>query len=247
MTGTKLILALVLTSLLFLAGCKERYSWYQINTITIQTPNGPVSGTGTERVKLRISPNAVLSGPLGWTYWGEGAVVDLGNGKFVFALIELGTYDVWDIRKSYHPDVRIRIALDRLELVPRLEIQNGKPWFNAMMDINYPIELDGPEIPTLVAFKDINDPSTITELKSQANFHAVFGEGYSFVKAELEVVKEAKLQSQVLQALPWVAAKRGSFTLSGMPCDVCNNGGKVDRNPYFGDVIGVRNFIRTQP
>ena len=170
----------------------------------------------------------------------------MGDGKFVFALIYLSKHERGNIQGSFHPDVRVRVALKRLQLAPHLDHQDGKPWFKAMMSATYPIKLEGREIPTLVAFKDINDPSTIIERKSQADFDAVFGEGYGFLSAKLEVAKEAKLLPKVFDVIPWAEGRLGYFTLFGKPCEICSDEGHYVENSSFGDFISYMNFVKVK-
>lgn len=67
--------ALVLTVLL-LAGCKDRYQWYQTTTVTIDTPDGPVSGQGIVGVKLKVIQRQTISGGfLSWNYGGKGRLL----------------------------------------------------------------------------------------------------------------------------------------------------------------------------
>ena len=158
----------------------------------------------------------------------------------------MSTHERSNIRRSFHPYVRVGVALKRLKLVPRLDYRDGKPWYKAMKSATYPIELEGREIPTLVAFKDINDPSTIIELRTQADFDDVFGEGYSFVRATLEVQKSAEIVPKVFKILPWMETRRGFFTLFGEVCSECTQKGQYVENPAFGDFIGRSAFVKVR-
>lgn len=76
----------VLTALL-VAGCNpfpKTWEWNQKLTIEVITPDGVKSGSAVTHVRWQ-EENSVGNYPS--SYYGEATVVDLGNGRYLFALL----------------------------------------------------------------------------------------------------------------------------------------------------------------
>lgn len=230
----------LLLMILCLAGCQEHYTWSQKTTVIIETPDGPKSGAGVVEVSLRIIKRETVSGGfLKWTYWGEAAVVDLGDGKFVFALLNRPRTGSWQ------PDVLLRTAFARVGATPHLGRDNGRVWYRSLNWHGAPVELIAREYPALVAFRDITKPSTIVELESEADFKSLFGPGFRLLSVRLEIVDEPNTPPTVAEVLPWLPRMRGYFTNFGNPCQTpCPGKGRYQPDPPFGDFVGPSHFIQ---
>ena len=231
--------SLSLFLLLMLAACSKKYSWYQTTLVTVNTPNGPKSGSGTVKIQLAVTQKSPpTGGPLGWQFVGEGAVVDLGDGKFVFALLTRP-------KGGWQPDVVLRVAFQRAGIAPYLRRNNAREWHQKTTAYNEALELVPEEYPTLVAFKDISKPSTIVELKSDSDFEMVFGPGYGVSGIELKISSESEMNRKVSEVLPWLPDWPGAFSNFGKPCaTACRGEGQYQPDPPFGDLINRLHFMR---
>ena len=184
------------------------YSWRQKLTATIKTPDGPKSGSGVVEVNLRVRKrDRIGGGKFGWSYWGEGAVVDLGDGKYVFA-------SFYNEKRSMQPDVIIRTAHDRLGSEPYFGIKISE-WVRNLKRDKTVFELVNKEYPMLIAFKDINDPTTVTLLKDGGDFRRVFGKGYQLMGMTLQVTKEEQTDGMIFNLLPWAEDHWGELFFDG--------------------------------
>lgn len=77
------------------------YVWRQKTTVIIDTPNGPKSGSSVVELCAKMHPEIIPNtGHFFPTTTGEAVVVDLGDGQYIFALLEGG----------YESSLRLRAA-----------------------------------------------------------------------------------------------------------------------------------------
>ena len=85
------ILTLVLTILaaLALTGCGDTYEWNQKITVEVETPDGVKSGSSVQHIRWVAGAGYPgMDGPSADSkVTGEAVVVDLGGGKYLFALL----------------------------------------------------------------------------------------------------------------------------------------------------------------
>jgi hypothetical protein len=74
---------------LALTGCGEKFEWNQKITVEVETPDGLRSGSSVQHVVWNAgSAYPGMDGPsAASTVTGEAVVVDLGGGKYLFALL----------------------------------------------------------------------------------------------------------------------------------------------------------------
>lgn len=159
-------------SLYFLAH-GERFSYRQRITIEIDTPDGPRTGSGVSQVdKSEATWGLPEARGVHSQVRGEAIFVDLGRGKNVIATL------------AFQPDARV--SIDRLALVAFLR-DNPKLQWKEVKTLTGRIRLDGELVPLLVTFGDLSDPKT-ARLVDPNGFGEVFGPGYAFKRATLEMV-----------------------------------------------------------
>ena len=91
------LLVLVFASLMLsLAGCDmfgfRSWSWHQKLTVTVETPDGPRSGSAVSAAWFQMTPKwsgvGDSAGASNSSLSGEAVVVDLGQGRYLFALLK---------------------------------------------------------------------------------------------------------------------------------------------------------------
>lgn len=170
--------------------------------------------------------------------WGEGAVVDLGEGRYVFALLVRP-------RGNWQPDVVVREAFKRAGVAPQLKRDNGRDWYRELTGHGKPVELVPREYPTLVAFEDLGEPASVVELASEEDFVAMFGEGYNLSGITLQVTREADIQSKLPVILEWLPEYWGKFSNFWEPCETeCRGEGAYQPNAPLGDLLGRLHIIK---
>ncbi len=140
-----------------LSACFGRYSWHQKLTVTVMTPSGLVSASAVTAVRWWDSFK--LGGLVGGAskhFWlkGEAVAVDLGQGRYLFALLRPG------------PSAGGETIADLAT-----QVVTGKPnrqWstaaFEAVHDLPRPAVVPPLLYPLLVTFDDINDPASVKKV-----------------------------------------------------------------------------------
>ncbi|WP_417770693.1 hypothetical protein [Stappia sp.] len=220
----------------------EQYTWYQITTINVDTPDGPVSGSGEVRVRLTVPPNISFMGSAyEWQITGEAAVVDLPDGRHVFAMIVDETEREW-------PDVIARRVARRTMGLERLTRENAGSWVATVLsEGDRDIPLTDREVPTLVTFLNESEPASIQDLANTTAVREVLGEGFAVLGVTIRFSEVSTEPEQVLAALPWLESKQGLFSRNGQPCDVCPRQGSFNSDPEFSDRIHSGHFVRPMP
>lgn len=186
----RVLVALAFLALIpLLAGCGERASWHQKLVLEVETPNVTVSGQSVMRIDVRHEPQIIAhQGGIFKDVIGEAAFVDLGGGRYLFALLgdeanrALYTFEPAEMADG-HMDGFIRLAdMREARPLPR------KLW------------------PRLVTFTDIADPMTV-RLVDPENLAASFGPGYRLRSVTLEITDEPVSEGDVEKVLEWLGSE----------------------------------------
>ena len=155
-------LALALVLSLPLAGCGgTNHSWHQKLTVIVNTPQGEKTGSAVTRVSHRVGrqwgtgADTVLVGG----YAGEATVVDLGDGKYLFAVLS----SEGQSNTEYLAELVFQQSLkidSKLEEISRL---NQK--YSEIEKLRVVEQVPRQYYPLLVTFTDINDPKSVKEVK----------------------------------------------------------------------------------
>jgi hypothetical protein len=189
-----------------LVACGSNYSWNQKLTVTVETPEGIKTGSAVTRVSAKVGGQSILSQAIvSYRVEGEATFVDLGNGKYLFALLSSGgdytPTEYWAqqaFRKQILGDPEpYREEKARLsELFTKLQT-NGKI-------ANVPLD----EYPLLVTFADLNDPKSVKAI-NPINLPATFGQGYRLKSITIEITDENVTEGQVEKLLVWLESLQG--------------------------------------
>jgi len=139
---------------LVVSGCNAKYAWHQKQTVTVDTPSGSISGSSTVEVAWN-EVNSVGNYPA--SYNGEATVLDLGDGRYLFALIGEGTK---------HLAFRtIKTRADKMGKTLFAEMAASQGQQARVLPKHYPL---------LVTFGDVNDPASVKRVDPN-NLDAAFG------------------------------------------------------------------------
>ena len=175
----------LLGSLLALTGCGSAVEWNRKITVIVNTPRGEVTGYAVQREG--IAEKGGWWAPMEATgaarhLAGEAVVVDMGEGKFLFALIQENRPDTFQVLRP--DEAPLKIAAD-------------------MATMRGPHRLSSKDYPLLVMFTDINEPRSVREVKP-AKLAESFGPGYALRSITLEITDEAVPKMQISNTLVWL-------------------------------------------
>ncbi len=219
--GTKIIAAIVgLSALLALSGCTDSWTWHQKLTVTVETPHGEVSGSSVQKVSWR--DEKFVPGQSGGravnSLRGEAAVIDLGGGRYLFALLSgmdtLAQYVVLGPEAIGAPMAK---RGEQLEQIGRR---------GAVPRERYPL---------MVTFDDIADPKTVRRVDPQ-NLAATFGTGTRLTSVTLEITDEPVTEGKVEEVLGW---------LDGYKIDSSLNDGRSETLRFPNDSVRGYGTIAT--
>ena len=185
---------------LVLAGCGDpTYTWHQKMTIEVETPAGVRIGSSVIEVSAEIGTGFLAKKTAGssvaWKIRGEAVTVDLGDGRYLFALLKGNSYksepgrnalfvftdwDTYDPRK--HP-----LPADQVTRAPR----------------DRPVALTPDAYPLLVTFAELDDPETVRRVDPNS-LAATFGPDYTIKAIMLEITDERVTEGRVEGILAWI-------------------------------------------
>ncbi len=186
MTRRTLLQALALAATSLLAGCGT-YSWNEKITVTVQTPDGEKSGSSVTRFSGTYGYSLGAGEGLSSRLQGEATVVELGHGKYFFALMErTGGSFAWGAFSDQLPKFGSEAQMAKLQSL-----------------VGQKIELQPKLYPLLVTFDNINDPKSVKEVNA-SNLEASFGAGTSLKSITLEITDEPVTEGVVEKVLGWI-------------------------------------------
>ncbi len=196
------ILALVLIGLLIWAYLKlavfphkEVFAWKQKMTIAVQTPGGPVQGASVSSVYW--GEHRIKSQGMGYDLEikGEAVVLDLGNGRYLFALLRGpgGSEYVGSVAPASISGSKGRVI--NKGLFDEVATKKGRA--------AGVIEVPRFQYPLLVTFDDVSKPETVKRVDPD-NLAATFGPGYAVKAIMLEITDEPVTEGPLEQVLGWL-------------------------------------------
>jgi hypothetical protein len=227
---------LIVTMLLIGGGlwaCSEDRVRFRL-TYTIETPDG--EKTASHVLETSRWQGGGFTGRYSYGYRGEAAIIDLGAGKLLFALLRPSQGSaspdriMWLPEQAYWSELR---AQCRANPTPGsyCNIQDGDVSAFKLR------QLEARHYPMLVTFDDINDPKTV-KLVDPANLAATFGDGFSLKSITIEITDEKVTEGKMESVLGWLSEYRSkSFRLNGTKCVAC----PVDSESLV-DLLGTGSF-----
>ncbi|MCF6315304.1 MAG: hypothetical protein L3J30_03225 [Marinosulfonomonas sp.] len=182
---------------------QHTYDWNQKLTLRIDTPNGPIDASSITHMGVDYFPGGLpLSGKeRSYHLTGEAVVADLGDGRYLFALLpksELAERSFWDLHSSDDP---------RGVLLRSIQKQVGQP--------ARPVPLK--YYPLLVTFGEVSDPASVMRV-DPADLALSFGAGFALREITLEVTDDAVTKGVVEGVLGWLSeVGKAQANLIGKP------------------------------
>lgn len=175
---------LIVCAVVLTACFPESYSWNQKITIVVETPHGIKTGSAVTHVEwnenTQFLPNI---NPFTSEVRGEAAVVDLGEGQYLFALIKnaptIAMHTYAEMPKGPYGSQALK---SRASAVVKSDGEKR--------------EVPKSGYPMFVTFDDIDDPASVKRVDPD-NLAATFGPGYSLKSVTLEITDEAVTEGQV--------------------------------------------------
>ncbi|WP_417411863.1 hypothetical protein [Hoeflea sp.] len=180
-----LVLALAVAGL---AGCGNDVSWRQKVTITVATPNGEVSGASVMEISWSGGIPFIVGDARGGGFklTGEAPVLQLGNGRYLFALIKgMDSKLLYQLRNK---DGRGASMNDNRR---------------AILGLKEPLVLPVEAYPLLVTFADIDDPASVARVDPD-DLAAHFGPGYALSTITIAITDEPVTKGRVEAVLGWI-------------------------------------------
>ncbi len=199
-----------------LSGCDlfgfHDWEWHQKLTVSVMTPDGLKSGSAVVSVNVYDTPSwwglGDFRGAGASSLSGEAVTVDLGNGRYLFALLSNYSHETTRetfISKEEQPRTKAQViaVYDRLE-----KMRSSR-------------ELEPEHYPLLVNFDDIQDPETVRSV-DPGDLTTTFGPGYRLNAITLSITDESVTRGEVEEVLTndffrsWAAIHNDALAASGI-------------------------------
>ena len=188
-----LLACLILT----LAGCDmfgfRSWSWHQKLTVTVETPEGLRSGSAVSAAWFQMTPKwsgvGDSAGASNSSLSGEAVVVNLGDGRYLFALL-----------KGYN-EFAGRLAFFPLPQKP-LNKEEDAAVYDQLEALRATTKLPRELTPLLVTFADIDDPTSVARVDPD-DLAASFGPDYALSSITLAITDEKVTKGRVEAVLGW--------------------------------------------
>ena len=145
--------------------------------------------TGSGVIEIRAEDTSklpLLGRGFGSSATGEAVVVDFGNGRYVFSLLNNAA------TLPFKPFIK-NLGNNKTGIDVLRELRNEKPKIELQFDI----------MPTLVTFINMENPKSIKRI-DPANFQDTFGPGVRLLSVTLEVTDEQVTRGQVQTLAGWI-------------------------------------------
>ena len=165
--------------------------------------------TGSGVIQLRSEDTTRFPWPgvgYGFSAKGEAVVVDLGDGRYLFSLLNnAATLPFKPFIAYYEGDG------SPVDVVRALKAERPS------------IELTTDQLPMLVTFRDINDPTSVREVDPD-NLAATLGPGVRLESVTLEITDEPVSERRMEEALSWLCNyKERRVRLNGQKGPISDN------------------------
>ncbi|MEM7067784.1 MAG: hypothetical protein AAF478_02790 [Pseudomonadota bacterium] len=164
------------------------YRWNQKLTVVVETPQGIKTGSSVVSVSWRKNDPIGAANGAAWIgrVKGEATVVDLGSGRYVFALLKNAKTLAF---KSVIQKKRANPAPEELN-----EIRNSIGRVFPIAPSDYPL---------LVTFEDINDPASVMQVDPN-DLSVSFGPDITLKSITLEIAEEPVTEDVIETVLEWL-------------------------------------------
>ncbi len=198
--------AVVIIGLLAYCATSGQTHWNQKLTLHIDTPSGEVTASSVVRVDATESKGPFIlfdARGIRTQVTGEAVVADLGDDRYLFALLGSGSGQAREAYRDLYDDKKV----------------NGGSWSKWIRHLKRqknksPRILPARVYPRLVTFDDVNDPKSVREVKADG-FAASFGAGYALREITLQITDEPVTLGVVEGVLGWLEGLKGGYLHGG--------------------------------
>ncbi|UJW73549.1 hypothetical protein [Rhizobium sp. SL42] len=186
-----------------LSGCDllfdlPEWQWHQKLTVSVMTPEGLKSGSSVTSARIEFPPKWTgvgdAAGMQRGGVSGEAVAVDLGEGRYLFALLQ--GYTEWTAYTAFFPELEGKAMLKK-EMFPYLD--------QMVASTGQSRDVPRKHYPLLVTFEDINDPASVRRV-NPSDLSAAFGAGYLLHSITMWITDEPVTEGRVKSLLPWLHA-----------------------------------------
>ncbi len=175
-----------------LSGCSWNNRTYRQKVkVTVITPDGEKSGSAVTQIDVSTGYSLGAGEMTQANVRGEATVVDLGQGKYLFALL------------SEHSKVLAGVVFpngagekDGPKEIPRGDVAGTANKYSVF--------------PMLVTFDNLQNPKSVKQV-NPADLAATFGQSFALKSITLEITDEMVTEGVVEKVLPWVKNLQGSI------------------------------------
>ncbi len=201
--------------------------WHQKLTVEVQTPDGVKSASSVSAVRWERVPEWFHigdsgGGPGAGFLKGEAVVLQLDEGKYLFALLK-GDLARMAIHVFAEPPLK---AYNRQAYGPVLDRLPGLAETRILTPKQYPL---------LVTFRNINDPASVKQV-DPADLAATFGPGYSLTSITMSITDEPMTKGKVEDVLGWLENFR-AIHLDG------SRYATIDADNRFANSLSAGSFV----
>lgn len=187
---------LLLAMAFLLPGCRligfYNWSWNQKLELRVMTPNGEVSGSSVIQASYGFWPKwyglGDFMGASNHAHSGEAAFVEVAPGRYLFAIMS-----------QNDPEMAYETFIGPITTSREERIEGFDRLYRLRETRALPREL----YPTLVTFRDINDPASVEEVDPD-NLEATFGPGYRLASIEIAITSNLKTGGKITRIIPWI-------------------------------------------
>lgn len=194
-------LAIALCAVLALTGCGRSASYRYKLTLSLDTPEG--ERTAFNVVEVRYFDVSMPMRGIMHESKGQAVYVDLGSGRRpLIALLTVPTAGLPGVgpRRWFFKEA-IGVIADHCHDLKR--IQDLINVVEKMGECEAPISIEIADLPDLVTFADVNDPSSVM-LVDPLNLSAALGSGISWRSMTLQATSDPNVTG-IEKQLPWLA------------------------------------------
>lgn len=204
--GVMLRVLVALALCMPLAGCDllfdfPEWQWHQKLTVSVMTPEGMKSGSSVTSARIEFPPKWTgvgdAAGMQRGGVSGEAVVVDLGEGRYLFALLQ--GYIEWTAYTAFFPELEGK-ALLKEEMFPYLD--------QMVASDGQSRDVPRKHYPLLVTFDDINNPASVRRV-DPSNLSDSFGPGYRLNAITMSITDEPVTEGRVASVLGWLDNVQG--------------------------------------
>lgn len=186
---------LLLAMAFLLPGCRliglYNWSWNQKLELRVMTPDGEVSGSAVMRASYGFRPE--------WWGWGDRGRSIIGHsGEAAFVEVAPGRY-LFAIMSENDPEMAYETFIGPITTSREERIEGFDRLYRLRETRALPREL----YPTLVAFRNINDPASVQKVDPD-DLEASFGPGYALYGVNISITGDPVTKRKINNVLPWI-------------------------------------------